>query len=235
METLRDIVARERRGDAVALGAPAVDRQYDYRRLCTIAWKVGNFLRHLGVRRGHAVGITHERAPTPVLSLIGTGLVGALARFDPPRNATLQAMVVPTTRLDEYELTPRTKLVAYGADPGDPSVAYFERDVWSENPTMPPGRVEPDDGLIAAGKRTYAHADVLAAAEEVAERWALAPGDRVAVRAPLTGPGTLTAGVIAPLVAGAAVLFPNTDAVGDIAVSTGAAPEPRRIAAHDVL
>jgi hypothetical protein len=47
----------------------------------------------------------------------------------------------------------------------------------------------------------------------------------VAVRASLADPGTVVAGVVAPLIAGAAVLFPDEDSVGDFAVVDGDAPE----------
>jgi hypothetical protein len=77
----------------------------------------------------------------------------------------------------------------------------------------------------ATATREFSHADLLTAARGVADRWDLAPGDEVAVRAPLAQPGSVVAGVLAPLLAGEAVLFPDGDATGDFAVGEGDAPE----------
>jgi hypothetical protein len=220
---LGDLVARERRSDALALDAPALGRDYDYRRFCTTAWKVGNFLHHIGVRSGVAVGVAADPVPEPVLTLFGAALLGAPVRFlDGDPDGDTRAVVVPTGS-EEVELPPGGQRVVYGDPPEDPSTSYFERDVWSQNPTEPPDPVAPDDVALRADGE-HSHRDLLEAAEGVVGEWGLEPGESVAVRAPLTHPGTVAAGVVAPLLAGGTVLLPAEGSEGDYAV--GAGPEP---------
>nr|WP_282594728.1 AMP-binding protein [Halomarina salina] len=228
MDVLGDLVARSRRSDDPALLAPAVGRTYDYRRFCTTAWKVGHFLRHLGVRTGRSVALVGDDRPEVVLSLYGAALLGATVSFDPPTEEVVDSRVLlaPSDRVDAFDVEPGTQRVAYGDAPSDPGVAYFERDVWSENPTEPPDRVSPDDVLLHdLDGESYTHAAVLDAARRVVEEWGLEPGDRVAVRAPLARPGAVVAGLVAPVLAGGAILLPDGDAVGDLAVGGGEAPE----------
>jgi len=181
MEVLGDVVARDRRSDAPALRATDTGREYDYRRFCTSAWKVGNFLRHLGVRGGAGVAIEDDPLPEPVLTLYGAALLGGVVRFapDPEVGEDVRALVVPEARLGAYDAGSSTKRVAYGGDPADPSVSYFERDVWSENPTEPPDLIAPDDPLLRTAESTYTHGELIAAAERAAGALSLTPGDVV--------------------------------------------------------
>ncbi|MFB6106054.1 MAG: AMP-binding protein [Halobacteriaceae archaeon] len=223
---LGDVVARDRRSDRPALRAPGdPDRAYDYRRLATTAWKTGNHLRYLGVRAGSRVGVPAARHPEPVLVLLGAALVGAVVRLDPPRSFDGRAVVAPTDRVRRFDLPPGSRRVGYGAASDDPSVVHFERDVWRENPTEPPESVAPDDPVVATAATERTHADLLAAAAGVAAD--LRTDDVVAVREPLGDPDVLAAGLVAPLLAGAAVLFPDGEAVGTVAVTRGRAPEDR--------
>lgn len=227
MNVLGDLVARARRSDVPALRTPVTERPYDYRRFCTTAWKVGNFLRHLGVREGVTVGVADGKGPEPVLTLFGTALLGASVRFDPPREADVRALVAPVERVDEYDLPPGGQRVGYGGVPDDPRVAQFERDVWSENPTEPPDAVEADQPVLWTAEGHITHTELLDAAQSVVKRWNLTTDDTVAVRAPLHRPGTVVAGVVAPILAGGVVLFPDEDDCGDYAVADGDAPEDR--------
>ena len=76
----------------------------------------------------------------------------------------------------------------------------------------------PDDPVLAAD-RTYTHGDLLTASRRVVEEYGLTEEDAVTIGAPLTNPGTLVAGVIAPMRVGASVLLgpgqSGTVAVGD--------------------
>jgi hypothetical protein len=216
-DVLGDCVARERRSADPALRDARSGRAYDYRRFCTTAWKAGNFLRHLGVRSGRRVGVAGD-APEAVLTCYGAALLGAVVRFDPPEGFECRAVVAPTGDLPAAE--PGVERVTYGEEHEDPSVAYFERDVWSENPTMPPDRVAPDDDLLAPGDRTFTHGEVLAAAGDVADRWSLGAGDAVAVDAPLSEPGTVAAGLVAPVLAGGTVVL-GSDSDADHLVGDG--------------
>ena len=173
------------------------------------------------------------------MSFFGAALLGAQVRFHGPEESTARAVVAPAESVAAYGLPAGSQRVAYGAPPDEPSVAHFERDVWSENPSFPATVVPTDSPVLATEDGTYSHATLLDAAETVSERWELAPGDEVAVRAPLTDPRTLVAGVLAPLIAGGAILLPDDSAegesrVGGFAVSDDDAPEESVLALADV-
>lgn len=225
MDTLRGLLARDRRSDDPALRTPGgPDHEYDYRRLLTNTWKTSNFLSHCGVRHGRTVGIV-GRQPAAALTLLGTASLGGVARFDPPTSIDARTVVAPTDVIEDFELPPGSTRVGYGDPPDDPGTAHFERDVWSENPTLAPADVTADDPVLAADESAASHTELLDAAERVVERTGLAAGGAVVVRASLTLPGTVAAGIVAPLLAGATIVFPSDGTVGDVAVATGDAPE----------
>ncbi len=219
MDVLGDAIARDRRSDSTALSAPAVGRRYDYRRFCTSAWKVGNFLRHVGVRNGAGVAVADDPLPEPVLTLYGAASLGAVVSFAPPEavGREVRALVVPAADAGRYSFGPETKQVVYGDPPTEPTVSYFERDVWSENPTEPPDHVDPDDPLFRTVDSSYTHAETLRAARTVIDRHGIGADDTVAVRGPLAEPTTVIAGLVAPIVAGAALSI-GTDADGALVV-----------------
>jgi hypothetical protein len=216
MDVLGDAIGRDRRSSATALRAPTVGRSYDYRRFCTSAWKVGNFLRHHGVRGGASVGIADDPLPEPVLTFYGAALLGAVVRFD-SSGGSPKALVVPEPEVETHDPEPGTKIIAYGSRSEDPSVAYFERDVWSENPTQPPDRVTTDDPLVATAERTYTHEEILTAAEDVIDEAGLESGGEVAVHGAFTDPGIVAAGLVAPILAGGTIVL-GTESTGDLVV-----------------
>ena len=79
METLGELLARERRSERVACRVGADTRRYDYGRFLTTAWQAGNYLRHLGVREGVVVGVADDPIPESLLAALGAGLLGATA------------------------------------------------------------------------------------------------------------------------------------------------------------
>jgi hypothetical protein len=228
MDVLGDLIARDRRSDAPALRHAPSGRAYDYRRFCTTAWKVGNFLRNEGVRGGMSVAVAADPVPEAVLTLYGAGSLGAGVAFGAGA-ADAKALVAPADAVEEMAAGPSTRRIAYGDEPADPSVAYFERDVWSENPTQPPDRVAPGDPLLRTDDGTITHGAALAAARAVVEARGLGAGSVVVVRAPLAHPGTVVAGLVAPVLAGGVVLLAgdDADATADLAVTTGDGHEPR--------
>lgn len=251
---LGDLIDRERRTGAAALRALAggADRTYDYRNLCATAHRAGNFLRHLGVRGGAAaaadpargtVAVVPDPAPEVLLTFLGAAAVGGATRFGPPDGEGARVVVVPVATVEGYDLPSGTKPVAYGGDPGDPSVEHWEAQVWSENPAAPPANVAPDDPVLRAD-RAYTHADLLAGARAVVDRLDLDPGDAVAVRSSLGDPRTVAAGVVAPLLVGGVVVLPGRGrgkgpgaeerarVSADAAVGGG--PEPETISLDDV-
>jgi hypothetical protein len=249
MDVLGDLVARQRRSDDPALVAPVENRRYDYYRFCTTAWKTGNFWRRRGVHEGATVAVADDPVPEAIFAFLGAALLGARTEFGLPDSAgegpgageeaqlDARIAVAPHDEVGEYDLAPGSQRVAYGGPPDDPAVAHFERDVWSENPAFPETAIDPGTVALVAGgefpgdERKFSHADLLSAARDVADDGELEPDDEVAVRASLAEPGTIVAGVVAPLLAGAAILFPDeqaTDevATGDFAVADGSEDVP---------
>ncbi|WP_129115745.1 AMP-binding protein [Halegenticoccus tardaugens] len=215
METLCDLVARDRRSERPALRIPGVSRAYSYHDVCTTAWKAGNALRYLGVGRGRRVELDDDPFVAPVVTFFGALLLGAETSFVPGEGEA-RAVVVRRSREAEFDdLPPGRKLVVYGGPPSSPTVAHWERDVWSENPSFPPVAVAPTDPALVTDGRAYAHADLLAAARRVVDRFGLDADGDVAVRAPLRRPGTVAAGLVAPLLAGGTIVFPDPDAGGE--------------------
>jgi hypothetical protein len=217
MDVLGDAIDRDRRSSAIALRAPATGRSYDYRRFCTNAWKIGNFLRHHGVRSGAGIGIADDPIPEPVLTFYGAAVLGAVVDVAPNTDASPRALVVPEPEVDSYDPEPGTKLIAYGNRHENPSVAYFERDIWSENPTQPPDHVAPEDPLVTTDGRTYTHGEILAAAERVVDAEGLGSDDDVAVHGSFSAPGVVAAGLVAPIVAGGTIVL-GTESAGDLVV-----------------
>ncbi|MES3517601.1 MAG: AMP-binding protein [Natronomonas sp.] len=217
MDVVGDAVSRDRRSNATALRSDsgATDRSYDYRRFCTSAWKIGNFLRHHGIRSGDTVGIADDPVPEPVLTLYGAALLGAQVSFEPSRTqADADALVVPVSECTTYQPPPGAKLIAYGGDPEDPTMAYFERDVWSENPTAPPDIVDKGDVLLETEHTSYTHGAVLRAAKTVIDRLGLTD-EAVVVDGSFTEPGIVAGGLIAPIVAGGSVVLTDDPTAAD--------------------
>ena len=238
MDVIGDLVARDRRTDDLAVRTDSRAGSCSYEKFCTNAWKTGNLLRHYGVRGGATVGIDagESLSPSPLLALFGAGLLGATARFDPSDATDAKALVVPAERADAYGAGPGTKTLVYGDVSEDPEVAHFEAEMWSENPTTPPDVVRPDESLLAAAEETFTHERLLDASERVVAECDIDDGDEVAVRTPLTDPGTVVAGVLAPIRAGATVLVDPTR-TGTIAVADedGSAPESVSVNPSSVL
>lgn len=227
MHVLGDIVARERRTDRPALRT-AGGRRYSYHDFCTTSYKAGNFLRYLGVRAGDTVAVEPDPLPEPVLTFFGAVQLGAATRFDPrvsrrPDGAGTppRATVVPVDRESEFSLPPGHKLAVYGGSPESPQVAHWEQEVWSENPAFPPTEVDPASPALVDDEGAASHETLLSVARRVVAETGLGDADEVAVRGSLSDAGVVTAGVIAPLLAGATVVFPADDEVCDVAVGDG--------------
>ena len=232
MQTLSDLVAEARTRDGVLFTTPERSAPYSYRDFCTNVWKGGNLLRHYGVREGMTVAVVvgpkdptetdipgHLRdCPDGLLATLAAALDGAVADLTPGTAVDATALVAPAAWLDRYDLAPGTKALAYGGPSEDPTVAGFERELWSENPLQPPGDVGPDDPALADGDSTYTHAELLAASERVVDDYGIDAETTVAFRAPVTSAGAVVAGLLAPLRAGATVRF-GGGAAGDVAVA----------------
>lgn len=226
---LADVVARERRSSDLALRADAAGREYSWHDFCTTAYKAGNFLRYLGVAAGDTVAVGDDPLPEAVLTFVGAAQLGALTRFGPDETADVRAVVVHHAREADFGVPAGCNLAVYGGPPDATGTAHWERDVWSENPAFPPTDVDPDDPAVAAAGATYSHRALLDAAAGVVSEHGLDADSTVAVRASLTRPGVVAAGVVAPLVAGGTVVFPDAETVCDVAVGGDAVPEAVRV------
>lgn len=222
----------------------ATGREFDHHWLCTTAWQSGNFLRHLGVRNGVAVGIVGE-GPFALLAHFGTTLLEATTRFDPPtdfaevENGRALVAPVPVVESDAYDLPRGTQRVGYGAKPEEAGVHHFDAGVWTENPAFPPLEVDPDTEYLTDGDRTLTHGEALAAARSVVDEYGIEAGDRVVVRDSLATPGAVVAGVLAPLLVDGVIVLTGEDdgpeKRGDCAVTTDSPPEPTQIDPESVV
>ncbi|WP_335999648.1 hypothetical protein [Halorientalis halophila] len=217
MDVIGDLVARERR-----VKEPLVDgsgsQPYTAHKFCTDAWKAASLFRYHGVGPGRGVAVAADPVPQALLSVFGGASLGAPVRVGLPEDLDARLVVAPAETIADLTVEPGTKRVAYGEKPADADVIHFERDSWSENPTMPPGTVSPEQPALVTDRGTYSHADLVAATERVVDEHGLTDGDAVAVRAPLANPGTLVAGVFAPISVGARVLLPGSDESPTLAV-----------------
>lgn len=186
-----------------------------------------------GERSPRTVAVAPDPAPEPILTLLGAAAIGAVVRFgaDATRARALLVHVDDEGRCDP---PPGTRLAVYGGEPSRPGTAHWEAEVWSENPAVPPAGVEPDDPALATGAgRRYTHADLLSAARTAADRLGLGPGDAAALRAPLSDPRAVAAGVLAPLLVGGVVVLPDGgERRADVAVGRG--PEPGAVPLADL-
>lgn len=226
MDTLGDLVARDRRSDAVALRTDPADRTMSYHDFCTTAWKAGNFLRYLGVRAGDRVSIAAEQRPEPVLALFGAALLGATAQFGIEGSTTdasevPRVLVAPAERERDLDVAAETRLLVYGGVPERARTSHWEGDVWSENPAFPPTSVDPHSAVLCGEPASFTHTALIAAAERLVEDYELNSGVTVGVRDRLSEPGVVVAGVLAPLLGGATVVFPDAETRCDVSVGPG--------------
>lgn len=238
MQVLGDLVADARQREGALFESTERAAPYSYGDFAVTVWKTGNLLRHYGVREGARVAVVAgPKAPTdddrvgwlggtpdPVMAFLAGAVDGAVVDMDPPAAVDAKVMIAPNDWLADYSLGPGTKALAYGGPPEDPTVAHLEREAWSENPLEPPSEVSPGDPVLAAD-RTYSHGDLLTASREVVDEYDLTGDDEVVLRAPLTEPGTIVAGIVAPMRVGATVLL-GPDPTGTVAVGAGG-PEER--------
>jgi len=91
-------------------------------------------------------------------------------------------------------------------------VRPFEEELWSENPIEPPEEVDAADPAVADEGGTFTHGALVEAADRIVAEHALDEDSTVLLDAPLSEPGALVAGILAPIAAGARVELPAADA-----------------------
>ena len=238
MDPLVELLETDRPGDSVTLEAGG--RTYDGTRFRQTVYRTGNFLRYCGVHEDASVSIVDVNAPETVLGIFGTLLLGSVVDIVPDAptddrehsgpeasdtDSVVKAFLGPTSRVSERDLDPGCTAIGFGAEPTDPAIAYFEREIWSENPIFPETALDPERRFIA--DEDVSVSEAVASAREFAARFD--PGMSVAIRSSFADPGTIVAGLFAPLVAGATILLPGSGQHGDVAVAVETAPEPEII------
>ena len=230
MDTLKELLGSCRDRDGIAVDAPHRTTPYSYDEFGTNGWKAGNLFRHYGVRAGATMAVVVgpndpvegstaglPDTPQPLLALLGGVGLGATVSLDPATPVGGRALVAPDGWLDRYPVEPSCSQIAYGGPPEDPSVVHFEAESWSENPMQPPDTVAPADDAVTVDGETYAHETLVTATQQVVDEYDVTDEDAVALGVPVTDPGALVAGVLAPLATGATILVP--DAEGTVAES----------------
>ena len=211
-------------GDS-AIQLIAGERTYDGTRFVQTVYKTGNYLRHCGVHEGTVVEIVPVAAPETLFGILGTALLEGQISFGIGTAADPSVRLGPTEELAGSDVPPGCTAIGFGTAPEDPSWAYFEREIWSENPFFPPVEIDSTHPFLEWDEESRTFQELLEQAQSVAKT--LDGSDRVAIRAPLDTPGVLTCGMIAPLLSGAAILLPDAEQIGTVAVADGAAPESK--------
>ncbi|WP_049985697.1 AMP-binding protein [Halobellus rufus] len=209
-EVVAALVDRDRRTSGTALRADGPGRSYSYREFVTTSYKAGNVLRYLGVRPGDEVLVVPRGLPEPVLAFFGAAQLGAVTRFaDDVDGSPPRVVVAPAAREGDFDLPPGHRLAVYGDRPESATTTHWESEVWSENPAVHPVDVEGSDPLLATGDETVTHAGALAAASDVADDGDLRPGIESVVDGPLTDADVAVSGLLAPILAGGTIVFPD--------------------------
>jgi acyl-CoA synthetase (AMP-forming)/AMP-acid ligase II len=218
MDVVGDLVARERRSDEPVVHRPG-GPSYTAATFNTEAWKAASLLRYHGVGPERTVSIADDADAQALLALFGAALLEAPVTFGPESAVTPRVRVEPATEERAIPLAPETKRVVYGGAPTDPAAVHFERDRWSENPTEPPREVDPASTLLETPAGTYTHAAVLSATRRLVAQSPIGTAGDVLIAAPLSHPGTVVAGVLAPLLAGTPIRLPDPEDAADGAAS----------------
>lgn len=203
----------------------AGERTYDSARFVDSVFKTGNYLRHCGVHEGSVVEVVQVTEPETIFGILGTALLEGRVTFEMGRADSPAARLGPTEQLDAFDIPPGCTAIGFGTPPANPSWAYFEREVWSENPFFPPVEFDPQQPFLDTGATDGSFQTLLQQARTGSESFE--SEDVVAIRDSIGEPGVFVAGVLGPLVAGATILLPDDGQTGTVAVGTSSVPESR--------
>lgn len=225
MDVVGDLLARERRSGHPALYT--AEREMDYRRFCTTAWKASNYLRHLGVGDGRGVVVLADGSAPPLLTFFGAALLDGPTRFvDDIADVAaaidaIDARAVLVSSEDESAVDPPagTTLTVHGGEPTAATTENWEEGVWSENPAFV-SSATPASTVLVTADGSVSHGELLAVGEWIATEFGLETEDTVHVQASLADPRAV-AGVVAPLSVGGAVRFGEEGEGGDVTVGEG--------------
>lgn len=235
MKTLDKLVMQTKHDDAAALRAPGRGEQvYTYERLRETVCDTAVVLDELGVDENGRMAIAAQPTGHPVFAFYAAALLGATAWIGAPQRVNAHVAVAPTAQVGSYELPEGAARVGFGDTPDQDEIMHFEKAIWKTDGDHPDPSVLPGTKAITDGEREYSHRTLLNAAKDVAER--LDRDTTVSVRASLDDPRAFAGGVIAPLLVGGTIRFPNTQAEpsGDVAITDDHAPEPRAIPVQSI-
>ena len=203
MNLVGDLLARDRRTRDPALVTPD-GRGRTHHDLITNGYKAANVLRYLGVRAGATVAVEPTAGFHTTLAFLGAAAVGAPVRFDPAAGigAGDRVVLAPVATADALDPAPGTNLAAFGGPPDRPDTTHWEKELWSENPGMPPSDVAPGDPVVRGADGDVSHRDLCSLAAAAVETADIGDETRVVLRAPFSDPSALAAGLVAPPSAG---------------------------------
>jgi hypothetical protein len=200
------------------------ERTYTASRFRRKVYKTTNFLRYRGIHDGSVVALADVRVPQIVFAFLAVGLLGGRVTFELDREAG--TVIGPTPEIEARDFGAATTRIGFGTAPADPSVAYLEREMWSETAHVPPISVDPGRQLFA-DPDAWTQERAMATADNLADN--LDASSVVGIRRSLCPPGTVVAGILAPLLADATILLSPGGRVGTVGVGNEPVPEPDRI------
>ncbi len=234
--TLVDLLSSNADTDAVALGAPAAGEQvYTYDRLATTSRSTATVLAAAGLDADSFIAIAPAPAAETVIGFLGAAILGARVRFSGPARAPVDAVFGPTDTVRRYQVPDDALRIGFGERSEDDRIRHFARAVWRAEDALPDAPVLPTTTVLSDGNAAYTHRRLIRTGQAVIAARGITPDTELAVRAPLTDPRTIAAGLIAPLLAGATIRFPTDETpAGDLAVTDTHAPEHRLLLLMDV-
>jgi hypothetical protein len=230
MKTLDELFSPADHDEAVALRAPGRGEQvYTYERFVETVHDTAAVLDEVGVDQESLVAVAAEPTGHPVFGFYAGALLGATVWIGAPRRVNARAVIAPTATVGEYELPGGAARIGFGETPDDDDVMHFERAIWKADADDQTPNVLAGTKVLTDGEREYSHRAVLDAAEEIADR--LDPDTTVSVRVGMDDPRTIASAIVAPLLVGGTIRFPETttEPTGDVAITDDHAPEPRAI------
>jgi non-ribosomal peptide synthetase component E (peptide arylation enzyme) len=235
MKTLDELFNQTDYEDAAALRAPGRGEQvYTYERLRETVSETATLFHEMGIDSDSRVAIAAHPTAYPVFAFYAAGLLGATTWVGPPQRVNAHVAVAPSDMVVGYQLPDGAARIGYGETPDDDDVLHFERAIWNTEAEHPTLDVLPGTKAITDGEWKFSHRNLLEAAKDVAER--LDEDTTVSVRADLSNPCAIAGGIVAPLLVGGTIRFPDTAAqpTGDVAITDEEAPEPRSIPVQSI-
>lgn len=203
--------------------------RYTSERFSRMAKKTANYLARYGLGPDRPLGLVDDTAPAPVLGLYAAGLLGAPVGFGVSAIENVACLIGPMALLERLDIPPRIEVVGYGIPGDDPRIPSFEETVTRENPGFLRTPIDRSTPLIQTDDQPYNHRAVLDSAKRVVSEHSLDAGNRVTVRAPMSEPGTIVTGLVAPVIADATIVLSKSRNHGDVLLEDEKSVDARQI------